>query len=108
MGLQRVRHDWVTELNWTEMDLESVIPSEKREKQICQKEKKQIPYINEYMWDLEKCHWFAMLSRSVLSDLQSRSRDTDTENGRMNTVGEEWKGEWEAGIVEMTYIHYHV
>ena len=33
------------------MDLESVIQSE-----VSQKEKKQIPYINPYMWNLEK--WY--------------------------------------------------
>ena len=37
MGSQRVGHDWATELNWTEMDLESVILSEERERQMCQK-----------------------------------------------------------------------
>ena len=40
---------------------------------------KQISYINAYMWNLKKL---------VQSYLQSRNRDIDVENKRMNTKGQ--------------------
>ena len=61
------------------MDLETVIQSE-----VSQKEKKQISYINAYMWNLEK--WYSRTS------LQGRNRDTDIENKRMDTKWGKWPG----------------
>ena len=46
---------------------------------------KQISYINAYMWNLEK--------RYRWTYLQSRNRDTDVENKRMDT--KEREGEWD-------------
>ena len=46
---------------------------------------KQILHINTYMWTLEKCYRW--------SYWQSRNRDTDVENKRMDTKGE--KGGWD-------------
>ena len=40
---------------------------------------KQIPYINAYIWNLEKWHQW--------TGLQGRNRDTDVENQRMDTKG---------------------
>ena len=57
------------------MDLESVIQSE-----VSQKGKKQILYINAYMWNLEK--WYRGTS------LQGRNIDADVENEHVDT-GEE-------------------
>ena len=53
---------------------------------------KQIPYINAYMWNLEK--WYRW------SYLQSRNRDTDVENKPMDAKGEGGGGgmNWEIGI----------
>ena len=79
MGSQRVGHDWATELNWTEMDLESVILSEEREKQISYA----------YIWNLEKLYWWTYF--------QGRNRDADIENRFVNTVGEGEGGtKWES------------
>ena len=71
----------------TWMDLETVTQSE-----VSQKEKKQISYINTYMWNLKK-NWYRRCY------LQSRNRDTDAENKRMETKGErEGWGEWETEV----------
>ena len=52
---------------------------------------KQITYINAYMWNLEK--WYRW------TYLQSRNRDTDIENKRMDTKGGRGGGmEGEIGI----------
>ena len=48
--------------------------------------KKQIFYINTYMWNLEK--WYGW------TYLQSRNRDTDVENKCMDTKGRK-SGEWD-------------
>ena len=65
------------------MKLEPIIQSE-----VHQKEKKQISYINAYVWDLEKCFWWTYL--------QARNRDADTKKRRVFTVGEEEGGmNWE-------------
>ena len=59
---------------------------------------KQISYNITYMWNLEK--WYRW------TYLQSRNRDIDVENGRMDT-----KGEGGMGWIErlgLTYIHYYV
>ena len=61
------------------MDLESVVQSE-----VSQKEKN-ISYINAYIWNLEK--WYR------LSYWQSRNRDTDIENKRMDMKG--GRGRWD-------------
>ena len=59
--------------------------------------KKQISYINSYMWNLEK--WYRWTS------LQGRNWDTDVANKRMDTKwGKRWRGwggggmNWEIGI----------
>ena len=79
------------------MDLESVIQWSKPEKE------KQILYINTYMWNLER--WYRWTC------LQSRNRDTDVENKRMDTeVGKQGRGgggggmNWEIGIDIYTLI----
>ena len=41
---------------------------------------KQIPYINVYIWNLEKYYWWTYL--------QGRNRDGDIENRHVDTVGE--------------------
>ena len=56
------------------MDLESHTEWSKSERE------KQILYINAYMWNLEKWHWWTYL--------QGRNKDTDVENGRVDTAGE--------------------
>ena len=53
------------------------------------------------MWNLEKQYRW--------SNLQSRNRDTDVENRRMNSKGGKWKGaadgmNWEIGIDIYTLI----
>ena len=77
----------------TWMDTETVIQSE-----LSQREK-QIPYINAYMWNLEK--WYRW------TGLQSRNWDTDVENKCMDTKGGKQRGgggggsggmNWESGI----------
>ena len=77
------------------MDLETVIQSE-----ISQK-RKQISYINTYMWNLEK--WYRW------TGLQGRNRDTDVENKHMDTKGGKWWGAgvvvWWIGRLGLTYIH---
>ena len=55
MGLQRVGHDWVTELNWTE-DRE-----------------KQVSYDITYMWNLKRI-WYKW------THIQSRNKPRDLEN----------------------------
>ena len=67
------------------MDLETAIQSD-----VSQKEK-QIPYINAYMWNLEK--WY----RST--GLQGRNGDTDVENKRMDTKGGKRWGGWGGGVM---------
>ena len=57
---------------------------------------KQILYINAYIWNLEK--WYRW------SYLQSRNKDTDVENKRMDNKGEGGVG-W-IGKFELTYLHY--
>ena len=82
----------------TWMDLETVIQRE-WSKSV---REKQISYINEYMWSLEK--WY----RST--GLQIRNRDTDVENKCMDTKGGKWWGVvvvvvvW-IGRLGLTYIH---
>ena len=63
---------------------------------------KQIPYINAYMWDLEK--WY----RGTY--VQSRNRDTDVENKHTDTVVEgegEWDvlGDWDWHIYTIDTMH---
>ena len=58
------------------MDVEAVIQNE-----TSQKESK---YINAYMWNLEKCYRWTYL--------QGENRDTDVENGQVDTVGKERAG----------------
>ena len=67
------------------MDLESVIQSE-----VSQSErKKQVLYINTYMWNLEK--WYK------ITCLQGRNRDIDIENGYVDIEGEREGGmDWES------------
>ena len=50
---------------------------------------KRISYINAYMWNLEK--WYRW------NYLQGRNRDSDVENGHVDT-GAEWGMNWEIGI----------
>ena len=58
---------------------------------------KQILYINEYMWNLEK--WYGW------TYLQSRNGDTDVENKYMDTKGEGGGGRsWEIGIDTYTLL----
>ena len=58
--------------------------------------KKQISYINAYMWNLEKLYRW--------TSLQGKNRDTDVENKRMDTKGRKPGGDgggvmnWEIGI----------
>ena len=59
---------------------------------------KQISYINGCMWNLEK--WYRR------TYLQGRNRDTDEENGRVDT-GEGEEVGW-TGRLGLTHIHYHV
>ena len=70
----------------TWMDIKIVIHNE-----VSQKEKKQISYINAYVWNLEK--WYRC------SYLQSRNRDTHVENKCMDTKREgvcwEELGDWD-------------
>ena len=55
------------------------------------RKKKQISYINTYVWKLKT--WYR------LSYLQSRTRNTDVENKFMDTKGERESGvNWEIGI----------
>ena len=59
--------------------------------------RKQISYINAYMWNLEK--W---------TSLQGRNRDTDVENKLMDTKGGKWGGAVLVGWARrlgLTYIH---
>ena len=56
---------------------------------------KQIPYINAYMWNLEK--WYRWTS------LQGRDWVTDVENKCMDTKGRKWRG---VGRLGLTHIHY--
>ena len=66
------------------MDLECVIQSE-----VSQKEKKQVLYINTYMWNVEK--WYK------ITRLQGRNRDIDIENGYVDIAGEREGGmDWES------------
>ena len=64
--------------------------------------KKQVSYINAYMWNLEK--WQRWTS------LQGRNKDTDVENKHMDTKGGKQGGEggggmnWEIGIDIYTLI----
>ena len=61
------------------------------------KREKQILYINAYMWNPEK--WYRR------TYLQSRNRDTDVENKRMDTKGEREGGRnWEIGIGTYTLL----
>ena len=55
-------------------------------------------YISTYMWNLEK--WYR------LTYLQGRNRDTEVENGHVDTEGEE-EGK-QIGRLVLTFIHYHV
>ena len=59
---------------------------------------KQMLYISTYMWNLEK--WYR------LTYLQGRNRDTEVENGHVDTEGEE-EGK-QIGRLVLTCIHYHV
>ena len=52
-----------------------------KQNEVSQKEKKQIPYINAYIWNLEKWYWWTYL--------QGSNRETDIENRLVDTVGEE-------------------
>ena len=62
---------------------------------------KQILYINEYMWNLEKWH--------VWTYLQSRNRDTDVENKYMDTKGDRSGGRsWDTGIDTYTLLMYKI
>ena len=45
---------------------------------------KQIPYINAYIWNIEKWYWWTYL--------QGSNRGTDIENRLVDTVGEEEGG----------------
>ena len=68
------------------MDLETVIQSE-----VSQKEKNKY-HILTHIWNLKE-NWYRR------SYLQSRNRDTDVENKRMDTKGEREGGmNWEIGI----------
>ena len=59
-----------------------------------QKQKKQISYINAYVWNLEKWYWWTYL--------QDRNRDAGIEN-RLWTLGEEEDGtNWEMSIDKYT------
>ena len=74
------------------MDLETI-----RHSQVSQKEKKQVPYMNAYVWNLEKWYRWAYL--------QSINKDTDIENKHMDPkVGGGWDelGNWEID----TYMYY--
>ena len=70
------------------MDLESVIQSKEH-----QKEKKKL-YINAYMWKREKWH--------RCTYFQGRSRDTDVENGHVDTAGRECGMNWDSRIDRYT------
>ena len=63
-----------------------------------EKTKCQIPYINAYIWNLEKQYWLIYLQR--------RSGDEDIENGIVDTAWKERVGPTEG--VALTYIHYRV
>ena len=76
----------------TWMDLETVIQHE-----VSQKEK------NKYCILMHICGIWKMWYRR--SYLQSRNRDTDVENKRMDTKGERWGVAW-TGRFGLTYIYY--
>ena len=102
MGLQRVGHDWATELNWTEkkvvmpfaatwMDLEIVILSE-----VSQRKRNTV--------------WYSLFEESKRDDtkwtyLQSRNRLRDLENKLLVAgVGGEWGGQLGTlGLVSPSY-----
>ena len=80
MGSQRVGHNWATELKWT-------YRLSYRE---CQKEKKQISYINTYIWNLEdpilECSLFLF---GIYSERQCRSvRTLHSEDLNLNFVSD--------------------
>ena len=77
-------------------DPEAVIQSKS------EREKQMSSYINAYLWNLEK--WYRW------TYLQSRDRDTVTENKRKNTKGEGWEGgmNWEIGIDIYTLLTLYV
>ena len=73
-------------------DLETIIQSE-----VSQKEKKQVSYINSYMWNLEK--WYGW------TYLQSRNRERCREQMYGHQEGE--RGGWN-GRFGSTYVHFYV
>ena len=79
----------------------SEISEREIKKTILSERKNQIPYINAYMWNLEK--WYRG------TGLQGRTRDTDVENQCMDTKGGKQRGRggemnWEIEIDIYTLI----
>ena len=58
---------------------------------------KQILYINAYIWNLEKLYWWTYF--------QGRNRETDIDNGFVDTVRE---GEGQIERIALIQIHYHM
>ena len=65
------------------MDLETI-----RHSQVSQKEKKQVPYMNAYVWNLEKWYRWAYLQRINGEDIQNKIWITRVERGRQEEVGD--------------------
>ena len=79
-AIKRNKFDSIV-LRW--INLEPVIQSEVREKQIF--------YIDTYIWNLEKWYWWTYLQGTI--------GDTDEENSLVDTVEEEEGGtNWESSI----------
>ena len=78
MGLQRVRHDWVIELNWTELRLSSLVVSGLG---VSAPTPKAQGLISVQEWRFHK--WFVMVLNEIKTNIQNQeTKDEPLTNGR--------------------------